>query len=148
MFWKIIFKLQYGPNYKWDVCQSILLFIYKHGNWQTFFTCLYIEIKIKISNVTITKCGCNSVDQRIRCFFTSDFVNAWVMDCSLNLVCIFFYTACYIRQKGISNFPGLWWSKSEVKETNWKSSTWVWSNNGLMWANLGVYPIFSFPVLQ
>jgi len=39
--------LQYGPNYKWDVCQSILLFIYKHGNWQTLFTCLYMEIKLK-----------------------------------------------------------------------------------------------------
>ncbi len=45
-----------------------------------------------------------------------------------DLVCIFFYTDCYERQKGISNF----WTlvvKIWNQETRLKSSTWVWSNN-------------------
>jgi hypothetical protein len=53
------------------VCQSILLFIYKYGNWQTLFTCLYMEIKLKIS-----KCIDYFFDRYSQDFFGGDLIGS------------------------------------------------------------------------
>ncbi len=78
--------------------------------------------------------------------FPMQLISPWFCECLgrglfPDLVCICFYIACYVRQKGISNFRTLWWSKSEIKETRLKSSTWAWSNNSSHEGKFGSVPI-------